>query len=732
MNFPRISKQERREVNLPELKGGVNFRDSVSDVSDNHLTDALNMYFSGGQLKTRPNLSSDKNKVRIIGYGKNQKITNLFWKEIFNSEKAVLQTSKIESDVVIDDENKKQTVIKFAFINNTVQTTLPSITEISDTPITFFCAQKFNTIYCFLSTRKIYQIDYTSSTEWTQVSDIDMFIPKVYIHCTPSGDDNASFEGTQFYSYSLITPYYKMIYSSVKRTGGSSQKLKYKLAENIPSSFNGKIKAEFISATDGTKYTHELTYTGTTSYETTSPGDGLYMCATESFIIFSSSQGSTTPATKGESDYLDDNLTLIVPKALSDDKKDKVFAMTQCMWYGGASEGIYGGTRLFLCGNTKETEKALLIWSDRDEPLFFGEKDNDYVDNQSSALTGFGKQSEYLILFKAKETFYSYYSQKQITADDLISQSVIGYEANAVYFPIFTVSNVIGCDCPKTIELCRNRLIWTSSSGRVWTLTNNSQYSERNIYDVSEMIYPKLKEFGAEKIKNASAIDLGGMYLILVENVIFALDYNSYGYQYVASYSKTDDANARMPWWIWRFDGFSDTSVTGGQGNLGIFGYDDYAVLVAFYNAPSINSISLVTYYLNIDDMTGYDEMLINEQSSAGINKSNLPITSFFQTKIFDFGAANYYKNVDRISLSLGNNGGIPITSKLITDFGSEEETFLIENENINPFGANYVTVKQIRPCIRSIIRAGIKIKCNGNLSVEKISIYFRLLGGAK
>ena len=54
MCFPIMNKQPRRSVNIPDLAGGVNYRDGITEVHDNQLTECKNMWFKDGVLRTRP------------------------------------------------------------------------------------------------------------------------------------------------------------------------------------------------------------------------------------------------------------------------------------------------------------------------------------------------------------------------------------------------------------------------------------------------------------------------------------------------------------------------------------------------------------------------------------------------------------------------------------------------------------------------------------------------------
>lgn len=70
----------------------------------------------------------------------------------------------------------------------------------------------------------------------------------------------------------------------------------------------------------------------------------------------------------------------------------------QIVWRG--MESIACGTRLFLGSNTEETNKNLVVWSDPDNPLYFPENNYFSVGENSSAVTGFGRQADMLVIFK--------------------------------------------------------------------------------------------------------------------------------------------------------------------------------------------------------------------------------------------------------------------------------------------------------------------------------------------
>ena len=51
-----MGRSRRARVNIPELRGGVNYREAMNVVEDNQLTDVRNMCFTDGVLRTRQGL----------------------------------------------------------------------------------------------------------------------------------------------------------------------------------------------------------------------------------------------------------------------------------------------------------------------------------------------------------------------------------------------------------------------------------------------------------------------------------------------------------------------------------------------------------------------------------------------------------------------------------------------------------------------------------------------------
>ena len=483
--------------------------------------------------------------------------------------------------------------------------------------------------------------------------------------------------------------------------------MQYQLLFGGNKQFAGKSIIAKITNETGNQYTHTVVIgSDGTALEKNDVGDGLYLGVTRSGAIYFTDDPSDGGAIFiTEDKYIEDNLEITAPSPNTIDNIQKVFDMTQSEWFGGDALGISGGTRLFLCGNTNVDEKSLVLWSGLDNPLYFPENGYAYVGNSNQAVTGFGRQNDTLVIFKERETYYTQYMRNSdITAQDLIDQSVVDYAASSVYFPMVQLHPNIGCDLPDTIQLCRNRLVWACSDGNVYTLMSEDQYSERNIYCISDMIKRKLKN----ETGKAYSADWNGHYMLFYGSHIYVMNYESYGYVYASSYNKTSDAQLMIPWWYWKLPESSVPQT--------VFVCAGAPQLVFSPSAAGTLTVSV------------FDERTFTDNTGE---KKEIP--SMFVTKIFDFGAPHYFKNVTLINAAFGNNGARPISTFFVTEQGEEEsETLMLTESGEDEYSPDFVHNRQLRPSLGPINRIGFKAECTGYMSLDSISLYYRLLGGAR
>ena len=725
--------------------GGLNLRDSVSMVNDNQMTDAVNMWWADGTLRTRLGVT-EKNvaKLNVAPVDKlaSQNVYKHDCSKETNGEKANLCSVKSVYDLsetkevdVYDDNNNPtgEKVIQTTIITKTVINLFWSYDnhDVALAPLEFedveevssyFAVWHNNSLYVFVSNKKIYKY-VESVNRWNEIKEDSedelggekIYVPLVAAYCKTNGStvmatDEVIASGVQYEGYNLLSNYYRIQYEGFNyevatgNEGGKSHRMTYFLLDSI---VRDKYKGLLLTVKltrGGSTYKHSVRLIGATNggivKEGTVGGDGFKIEVRTNSVTFYDSNDNVAQISENS---LSTSIEITAPYIPDDREQElnKLFGMKRTCWYGGSSEGIDGGTRLFLCGN--EGEKALVMWSGRNNPLYFPENSQFYVGEESAAVTGFGKQSNLLVIFKNDETWYTqYYRNREITADQLIDQSVMDYTASSVYFPLSQINSSIGCTYPDTVALCRNRLVWLSRGGKVYTLISENQYNERTIFCVSEMVTSRLKDETA----TPSAVDWDEHYVLSFGNKFYLMDYNSYGFQYITSYSKTEDSNAKIPWYYWEVPLISNESVL---------------LESSSFKAAFVKNNNICVCNTSVGQ---------NEDVTAdGIIEK---INCNFTTKLFDFDTPSYKKNIQIVNLLVGNNGGDTIKVEFVTERGTELQEFELNDEETNLRSAGYITNKTLFPCIKNVRIFGVKVSSKGLLAVDGMQFNFRILGGIR
>ena len=735
MRFPKLRPQGAKTLKVPDLAGGINLRDGISEVLDTQLTQATNVWYQDGLLKTRPGVHIDENLINNNGayQSESTKVKNFpNIKVNIDEGEYILQVR----ENLIEDNLELEFV--WASANDTIYLGYVGLNDGS-----YFVAEHGGVIYIFSEYGDIYKCNYIQGDGFEFVDDRDVYTPLVLtdckandsISCTP---DVVKMSGVMFEGYNLIGHAYKVQYTAFNPDIAyeetdegegdvvKTHKMRYFLPESAENLKGETIKVKHTTLQGVTE--HEVTFStvlGEVTYEDKSVistnNDSMRIVCVNNCIWFNQNAENINEVMNVyNEEHLRNNIEITIPYTPNEEEEFKVYGMTNCEWFGGAAEGIAGGTRLFLCGNTNEENKNLVVWSDLNNPLYFPENNYFRVGESSSAVKGFGKQSDMLVIFKENGcgVYYTKYQQNtEISGEDLINQSVIDYTASSVYFPLVQINANIGCSHPETIQLCRNRLVWLGNNNNVYTLVNESQYNERSIFSVSEMIARDLRK----STSAPTACDWNGYYCLMCGNKMYLMDYNCYGYTHIASYSKNEDANIRIPWYIWEFP------ISGNVATV------DETVLISCYTneGGDVWNCCFLNYVINpnansIDSYIKYDENI------DYLPIITTPIHTMLRTKLFTFGEPNNRKCVDRINLMLGNNGGEPITVKVITEHSQEEHDICLMGDETEAYTPAYIDSKAIFPTARNFLRVGVELSSEGVIAVDGMEFKFRTLGGAR
>ena len=794
MATPRINSSPSYRLTIPELSGGINMRDGISLINDNQLTRASNVWYKNGMLQTRPGFVAEWDNLRDKDASPSQRPLKIYADEknfrVIDGDTYFLVCLQYDKELIFryykDSKNYKA---------------LCTITDVPKNNGDYHCNifQYNNEVYCFCSgyyegettPYYIFKIDIDASIDERikRITDEDMYVPTVLTNIFPLRDDreNDGFaNATSFEGQNLIGEYYKAIYSTTyaqNTISSTSNKMIYKLpiglvADGVDYDYTNKnVVAEWIDAM-GVEHKHSVVLDGGTAPQYESTSDDNYIMAVipyiaptsysdpsswvgaTSYVFFFEKDGFSfenniykgkpfeTAASLLTSQHVLNNLTITAPCPNSAENYKKILNMTTNEWYGGGSEGIYGGIHLFMAGNTEEKEKALVCWSDFNKPLYFSENAYAYAGDKSQKTTALAKQGESLFIFKERELFATkYVTNDTASASELENQSIIDLPANEVVFPMIQVHGYIGCDCPNTVKLCRNRLVWAHSDGKVYTLTSASQYNERSIFEVSAMIERGLKEKDREALKNAMAVDWDNKYVLIVNDGtrggIYLMDYDSYGYVNVSSYNKNEDAQVRIPWWIWDIPEYNLYTTNGDAITQG-------RVCCDIARAVSIGG-RFFTVCLFESAAVGYGNHRIVKMLEVKGNKDIMPkfiadgtddytcdetdkieIPSMLQTKFFDFGTPTTKKTVPKIEVALGANDGVPITVSVITENNTTESEITLSLSSAEQYSPTQFENVLIRPEQKNNCRLAIKFESKGNIAVDAIALQYRHTGGLK
>lgn len=771
MKFPIMNKQPLRALTVPSFAGGMNLRDAKSRVQDNQLTDGKNVWFEGRMLETRPCVKVRDEVTGELPFmpaeaefphvtARREDVTYAMDGNLYR-----LFSYRLTYKILAGGREEERNRLYFRFICKERQMDLPLIPLYLEN-VNYFTVQHQNNLYCFISggttVHRIYVFDLNrlatpQSPEfvWRMLDNTEIYAPTVAVHCV--SDLNGGVESVGAEGMNLLTNRYKTVYSTVNRSLLSAENpthpMKYYLIHSHRAqdgTVYGSITAE-VHHPNGLTVTHtasksagDMHYRETDAHGTVVYGSDSLTLWSDGYqlIFYTRESGGNTPAQVSESDYSEDNMTLtvdIVNTAEITDyerEREKIFGTKCSAWFGGSALGINGGSWLFLGGGSGE-EQNKIYYSAAGNPLYFSENAYIGVGRSSQAVTGFGKQDDSLIVFKEREIFRVIYGGiNDLSGDDLIDQTLVDMTANEIKIGLQQIHGYIGCDVPNSIELCRNRLVFLCD-GTVYTLVSQSPYSERTVFSVSDLMGKRLKAEKPSALKNAFSADWNGRYLLFVGTHIYVMDYESAGYQHVSSYSKEEDGKRLIPWFYWElfnpmstddFSGFPLAALSEGE-RLHLF-YIDH---IHFGGGDAADFYYADVRYM--DGSMGDDEGIKAERTSpieAEITgKESLPIQTAFATKIFDFGTPQYRKNVSLLNIGIGFWRDRPLTVSFLTDQTHIREEISLRSDAAED-GRKTLRNYMVHPTVRAVDRFGLFVETESPVSVDAISLQFRLLGGAK
>lgn len=701
-------------ISVPQLNGGLNEYDTPERLTDSQLTECVNMWWQDGALRTRPGLVTQKENV---GHYNNRARVN---------ERELLLSRTVE-------ESGK---LKFYAALLAAE---DGLTELGDgknyygkKPAKGYSATALgiraeNTAaanwYFLLSGGDVIQEDFDREEDgktvegqgWTAVQP---YIPTVMINGI--GEEYVADTAPSAYEdYNMLTRAFACTYT----TDGES--VNWKLPqETLGISEDGTTVAKFeLTVSDGdTVRTVEAVAewndgTVTSPSVTLTPReagftDGEYLSVVLTFyinrtkgivttrMVGTGSNGTGMPIGTGLPFITDNNLKITAWRNKKyDEQRLTICRMTRGIWFGGDRSGTEGGTRFFVCGNPDEPN--LVHWSGIEHPLYFPENNRVRVGESDRKVVAFGKQGDLLVMFKSREMYAIQYVAGDESDTDFAVSGGVSITTYAAKFPITPIQSGVGCDCPNTIQLINNRLVWMNSDGNVYMLTSVNQYSERNVRMISRNIAKSMNRLGKTVRKRAQAVEYGGYYLLLVGKKVFLLDtqtgaFNSFNY-----YSDENSARKVLPWFGWSLPtDYAYTGIVSDGTNLWLTGtVEDNEVNERVFRMEG-----------NTDD------------------GRNIPCR--FATRWWDFGRPDAKKTVDEMYTNLGCEPGGRVWLTYLTENGEYRDPYPIKDMRTDEERARrYLRRARVTPNVRMVQIFGVRFECDRAMEVDGLYLKIRQQG---
>ncbi len=720
MRYLRMPSQPKMTVTVPQLNGGVNLCDLPNRVGDNQLTACHNVWWQTGTLQTRPGLTVKQEGTLPVGA--TGAVAHFVNGNPVNERETLLGQFRAPPDGATDG-----TFWGYSLDLDNGVTCLGRRMNVAPDKNGGWSAMGVKAskgsdthYYYFLSDGSVLQQgEVPTDGSQRELVDAEPYVPLVMVNGHPVDKEEEPNtqgpNGVLFESYNMLTGKYRCGFTTDGKAvcfrlpvpQGSQPKIvavEYTFLNKVTGrveTINLLSKERYDPATFGfeiarqdyaTFIYEELKDTATSGYN-----DG--MRAKIGFYIFNSFGEQigweAVPAA------IDNNNLILTLEADGSSYRETICRMTRCTWFGGDRSGVDGGTRLFVCGNPDKPN--LVHWSDVNNPLYFPENNYAYIGSGDEAVTGFGKQGDLLVMFKEHELYAAQYVEgTDFTYEDVISGKVTDVAAHLAQFPITPLHPSVGCDCPDTIRLVNNKLVWATSDRHIHMLTSVNQWSERNVRDITARIRPHLDKQDALSLKKATAGEYRGYYTLLVDSTMYLMDTGNSAFQSYAYYASEKKATMALPWYIWELDNGMDewvTTVSDGE-QLYILKQPPYA--------PKYGGQEWTLYTLQGDTDDG------------------AAIVSSFATKLYDFDKEDMKKSIHQLYVSAADTEGCRICIGYATERGTAEDAYILECDGERH---GHIRSYRLTPHVHMAEQFGLVFTAENPMAISGITLKYKNQG---
>ncbi len=668
MQFARMNGGGRHAKEVTDFSGGLNTRVPPACLDDRALADCSNVYWRDGVLGTRPALQFDDT---LDGNG--GAVVNTF--ETADGEYLLIYTARY----------------LLVYYQNTLVLRAPTedTSEYSHKHV-LFAESGQNTVLMFVTEtrdgtllrRSPYEITLEEENTRLQAILDGYYAPLVFVNGRGTTSRTQVGSMTMYEGFNLLTRAYRARWT----TDGAATYFCPPFAGG-----SGAFKAEYTH-TDGTVYTFSVSVPNTAAnteaiskvQEIPNVGE-VYLRVGVLRGECSFHNATTHVAVALPEVGSAGNLTVSGHRRDADEAA--VCGMSFSTWFGGDNSGYGGGTRLFLGGNINEPN--LVRYSDVSNPLYFPENNFMYVGDRSQAVTAFAKQNGMLVIFKERELYGCEYAYTAVSDEALAAGETVDVTA-AAYFPLTQLHPAVGCDLPRTVRLCGNRLVWTTTDGAVYMLSALNAWSEKSVRCISYAVEPTLK---AMLTGEACAALYHGNYLLFCGQDVLLFDYMSNGFVGFTSYADDKKAGASIPWYRWRLP----RAV--GQ----VLGRDE-AVTVLFPDGTAAR----------------FGKGICDSDGTA--------IESRIVTKPFSFGADTRRKSVYALWVQLADTGA----SVQVAPYGDGVGDTAPYTVHTVSEGAGHIATYAV-PCRQRRVRTmGVELTSSAPMALTGLTIEFSTLGAVR
>jgi len=695
VKYPIMRGGVRGRVEVSGFDGGVDLSGSVTQVADNQLIQCENMWWKNGALRTRPGTrfgSEDINRSDAEPAVEKYHITDQtgdFRFETYVAEDGYsrMRALRVGSDGGVHAGVELQSLSAMLVPD-------AGYSANGEPPYPYMVFQREGTDVYSSRNKVFVQPNGDVDAQWLKLEPRNYYIPTVLVNATPAASIAVRKQtGVWFEGYNLLSSEFFCKFT----TDGEG------VVYTLPEAVIGSVNFE-LTMSNGQKKTFSM------SGAIVNPVTGEEKYEAQLLQVFLNRDKAYFTVRRLEGDVyvpLDDsgNRNNLVVKAIlkrwtQAPPLDAIFEMTINTWFGDDRSGYNSGTRLFVSGNPDYPN--LVRWSEVNNPLYFPENNYAYIGSAASPVTAFAKQGDKLIIFKRDEMYYAtHVAGRMFSAEDVLEGRVTDVAAASTTFPITPIHSSIGCDLPRSIRVCANRLVWAASDRRVYLLLGANQYGESDVRIISEGIEPKLLEISDADIVDTYACEYDDRYVLFAGEKAFLFDERDYRFINYDRYERG------VPWYVWDFSGVDGKPV----------------------GATTFGDSTRISLYMRDGNHNRFTYARLGGQFDGRLTSSlikEIPIECSFTTKAFDGTKPEKHKDFYRAYIGIGNEGEYDAEISYVTECGEVADMPLrpiiaVASEQ----SAAYGIMCRLTPSVRRALRMAVRVIGHGALVVRELVLEY-------